>query len=495
VVQTRGKRTRAEAPVKPPLAKAKRGKGNASAVEETVPPLAPQLGETEEIPSETAPPMKGRGKRSSTRPTVEPVPAPVSLTVLVPTESLETCGSGSASADAPPPQSPSPSVTRGKKPARGRSRVQPEEAEVKEGVEVKDAEPVTPLPSRTTRRGSSTAAATITSPATATAISPASSPPPSPHSERVLILLTGYQRDSHIDKLVREINAEITNDPSPLVTHCITTVELKRTPKLLMSLNYGVMYVLTMAWLEDSANVGHPIPISFGEAEEDRERGVGERDDAEAVSEGEGEGAGGKGKRKGKAKGAKAKGKGGKVTGGGSFSKYLICDRQKEKLWNFDLRTTLRRAQRPSSSSSSSSPPLLFSSFLVYVTKGVCGCGAPKEDEMKSIIVSGGGAWLARLPTGVSKSGGGRAGSRRGEGEGAAGSGTGEAERAAGEGERGIIIISSEASAAKEVTPALMEYAKTGPGRGIYSIEFLFLAILRYEVDFETGLLSGYGFS
>lgn len=224
----------------------------------------------------------------------------------------------------------------------------------------------------------------------------------------VCVLLTGYQRDARIEKLVRDIGGEITNDPSPQVTHCITTPELKRTPKLLMSINYGA-YVITLDWLEDSAKLGRPLPLLLG-------------------------------------------------TSGDENKKYIVHDQSKERQWNFHLYSTLQQSRSHVST--------IFSQLTIYITKGVCGNNAPKADEMKNIVLSGGGIWSTKLP--------------------------GKKSQASDSAKP--IVISSGDVANKEITSSVMDYARTGPGKGIYSIEFLFLAILRFQVDYETGILEGYRF-
>lgn len=247
--------------------------------------------------------------------------------------------------------------------------------------------------------------------------------------ERVCVLLTGYQRDSRIEKLVRDIGGDITNEPSSLVTHCITTPELKRTPKLLMSINYGA-YVITLDWLEDSAKLGRPIPLLLNEEND----GDGGGDDEN------------------------------------TSKKYIVHDSNKERQWNFQLYATLQQSRRRAGS--------LLSQLSIYITKGVCGNNAPKADEMKNIILSGGGIWLSKLP---------------GKRNQIYDSSMDETSSSTSMSVKPIVISSSEV-ANKEVTSSVMEFAKTGRGKGIYSIEFLFLAILRYHVDYETGILEGYRF-
>lgn len=152
----------------------------------------------------------------------------------------------------------------------------------------------------------------------------------------IRILFTGIEYDdamkSHLSKMGHGATVEVS--PS-LATHLVTLVPLKRTPKLMIALNSGVKYVVNERWVEDSAANGSPLEIDIQSTKK---------------------------------------------------SPYLICDRTKEKLWNFKLLDVLKLPRGCTTDSGG-----VFSNLIFFVTNGVCGQVAPPAIEMKQIIESGGG--------------------------------------------------------------------------------------------------------
>lgn len=67
-------------------------------------------------------------------------------------------------------------------------------------------------------------------------------------------------------------------------------------------------------------------------------------------------------------------------------SKYIVRDKVKEELWKFDLSCTLSLPRGN-----------VFAGVSFYITSGVCGVKAPSEEEMKVIIMTGGGRYLTSI--------------------------------------------------------------------------------------------------
>jgi hypothetical protein len=141
------------------------------------------------------------------------------------------------------------------------------------------------------------------------------------------------------------------------------------------------------------------------------------------------------------------------------------------------------------------------------LTDGVAGCNAPSEEEIRSIVVSGGGTWIdgakellellrvkdtappsAAATSSASSSDSGRGKKRRLEdisemqdGEGGDGG--------------GLVIISSDTalpSVSKEIRAALQSAVDSDllSGGGVHTIEVLFLGVLRQRLMFsETDLV------
>lgn len=169
--------------------------------------------------------------------------------------------------------------------------------------------------------------------------------------DAIVLLFTKLEASEFRRELRALPSITVTTDAS-LATHIVTTAELKRTPKLMVALNAGrVRYVLQDDWLSDSAKQGHPLPIVPASALQSTPTSY-----EKALSK----------------------------------SKYLVQDREKEELWGFRLVETLTRLRF------AQSPSNVFGGIVVYVTKGVCGVSAPSEEDLQSIVVSGGGLLCLR---------------------------------------------------------------------------------------------------
>lgn len=131
-------------------------------------------------------------------------------------------------------------------------------------------------------------------------------------------------------------------------------------------------------------------------------------------------------------------------------SKFLIKDAAKEKLWGFELSRTLALPRGAGHDG-------VFEGLVVLVTPGVCGVRSPKEEDFAAIVTSGGGRWLTPSMEAPE-----------------------DAER---------LLVVSSAEVAPTVPRALVEAASRGPGRGLYSTEAVFLAVLRQELRLDEDLL------
>lgn len=148
----------------------------------------------------------------------------------------------------------------------------------------------------------------------------------------------------------------------------------------------------------------------------------------------------------------------------------------------------------------------VFSSYSFYLTDGVAGCNAPSEDEIRSIVLSGGGIWihgskelleLLRVKNAAATSS--ASSSDNGKGKKRKLDDTSEIQK--GEGERGeeggggLVIISSDTampSVSTEIRTALQSAVDSDllSGGGVYTIEVLFLGVLRQRLEFsETDLV------
>jgi len=198
--------------------------------------------------------------------------------------------------------------------------------------------------------------------------------------------------ESYKTSLEKIPNVVVTEDAA-MATHCVTTAELKRTPKLMIAINAGVQYVVTEAWVKDTIHAGAVVPVPA----------VAAREVTATV----------KGKVKTKKSGSYVDSNSSKTAGaeeaGNSKaalqlrlqnSQYLVQDTEKEQLWKFQMAATLavpRGRTVPLSSPSSSRSGGVFSSYCVYCTPGVfCQQKVPPESDLKAIVEAGGGVWLSK---------------------------------------------------------------------------------------------------
>lgn len=209
------------------------------------------------------------------------------------------------------------------------------------------------------------------------------------------LLFTGIEKE---DKLAASIGATVIDNPAD-ATYLITTLPLKRTPKLMVAINSGVSYIVSLSWLSDSSKAGKPIAIKSLDS-----------------------------------------------------SKYIIRDKEKEKLWGFSMPNTLSKSRGAGASVG------VFSNISVFLTSKICGTTAPPLDQMREIIESGQGKLVDRLIAS-----------------------TGDSQQ--------LVIVSNEAGLS-ELTDEEWVASQNGLGRGIYGIDFLFVAVLRQEIDFSVGLLA-----
>ncbi len=150
-------------------------------------------------------------------------------------------------------------------------------------------------------------------------------------------------------------------------------------------------------------------------------------------------------------------------------SKYFVRDRVKEKLWGFCLADTLvvarGKGRGRAEGEEEGHRTLVFAEYVVYATAGVCGKYAPPGEDMKSIVESGGGVWVSSLDALKSLL----------------------AERPE---LKAKVLLISAADVIKKVTAVEKKISASGAGRGIYSPELLFLAVLRQRLDLNDNLLT-----
>ncbi len=178
--------------------------------------------------------------------------------------------------------------------------------------------------------------------------------------------------------------------------------ELKRTPKLLIALNSGVKYVVGMDWFEDSARAGRPLPIPAS-----------------------------------------------------LRSSYIIKDKDREKVWAFDLTKTLKRQRQHGSG--------VFAGLRFYVPyeayEDPAQAKLPAAADMRAILESGGGQWLDKLPQG----------------------------KAEGEGEGGeIIVVVTEEALAGAGAALVGRWRRAGR---LLAAESIYVAVLRQQLDPKQGSL------
>jgi hypothetical protein len=227
--------------------------------------------------------------------------------------------------------------------------------------------------------------------------------------DAIKIIFTGIEKE---EKLVKKIKATIVDDATQ-ATHLISGDDLRRTPKLLIAINSGVKYVLNLNWLIDSSAQQKPIEIKNLQT-----------------------------------------------------CKYIIKNKEKEKLWGFNLIETLTKKRGKYADKK------IFDNFLVFIADNVCGKLAPSLEEMKSIVESGGGKLLEKMSEIPSLN------ELKGNG-------------------KLFYFISHETIASKtvlkkpikDIVQFNVENNCICGGRNVYSIEFLFLAVLRQKVDHNCGML------
>lgn len=131
---------------------------------------------------------------------------------------------------------------------------------------------------------------------------------------------------------------------------------------------------------------------------------------------------------------------------------YVVVDQAKQNLWKFDMIETLSLKRGEDNR--------VFKGLSLYITDGVCGRVAPPMPELANIVQSGGGYLLQTAPTVRKKP--------------------------------AALVVISEASVVKaNVSKAVMSLVKSGPGKGIYTIEFLFQACLRQTIDYNENIIEG----
>jgi len=242
------------------------------------------------------------------------------------------------------------------------------------------------------------------------------------------ILITGVEVDDRLKRMVAKIGGKIVDIADMAgVTHVITGSSLKRTPKMLMALNLGACYVVGVNWLEDSAQKSSPIAIDLLSPST-----------ASAVT-----------KKAGRGRGKK--------------DNYLIYDHEKEVKWApFKLVDTLtHNVERLNSPDESNG---LLDGLGIFVANDVFGNGAPSRDEMRLIVESGGGTLLTTAAE-VTKFDKGQ------------------------HSKGGIVLVHKDVK--KAPAKAIVAFAKEfEESKGLYTVEFLFSAIMRQQIDFDTGLVS-----
>ena len=234
--------------------------------------------------------------------------------------------------------------------------------------------------------------------------------------ESVRILFTGGVAKDDFEALAGKIGATVVDDPRT-ASHVVTCPDLKRTPKLLVALNSGVRFVVQPSWLTDSAKKGAPLPISSLK------------------------------------------------------SKYIVRDRKKEALWGFSMEATLSVPRGPRGRGSA-----VFQGYgFCYQVEGVTEEKVPSEAEMRPIVESGGGQWLASTDW---------------EAEGGLSA--------------PMVIVTCQEAVKKAKPPfaRLLAAARDeqtvggkdkegleGAGKrimGVFGIDLVFLAVLRQQIDFES---------
>jgi hypothetical protein len=280
--------------------------------------------------------------------------------------------------------------------------------------------------------------------------------------EPIRLLFTKIEESAYTKQLKKIPNIEITNDPT-VATYCVTTKELKRTPKLMVGLNCVLQYIIHDQWIIDSSKQGKPIPIIDGNT------GNMTKDTYKTQL---------------------------------SNSPYIVKDAEKEDLWNFHMINTLADIKISVDPASHQRLPesKVFVNYAFYVTDGVCGVSAPSEEDLIQIITSGGGSWMTTLQEyedlveGKPKP---KKGAGKGKKKGMAEEEEEDANsKTANENKKQIplIVISHPSVAKKEIKENMKDLVKKSGVKGIYSMEFIFKAVLRQKVDLNQDILDNYHF-
>ena len=357
-------------------------------------------------------------------------------------------------------------VTRGKKQAEPVKAPSPEPEP--EAVPVPEPAKKKAPPAKKGKGKASSTSVEIEEPIDNPPVDPLALPP-----QPVRLMFTKVEESDYSKQLKKIKNIEITNDPT-IATHCITTKELKRTPKLMVGLNSVLQYVIHDQWITDSAKAGKPIPI-LAEINASKENYQNQL----------------------------------------VKSSYVVKDADKEQLWNFRMVQTLTNIRFSLDPETALRLPdtKVFLNYAFYVTDGICGVTAPSEEDLVQIITSGGGSWMTTIKEyedllngngnnnnsskGNKGSSANTTASRKRKSPSTSSSSTAEAGGdAGGESKKTmpLIVISHQNVAKKEISPELIETVKKSGVHGIYSIEFIFKAVLRQQVDLEQDFLPEYEF-
>jgi pSer/pThr/pTyr-binding forkhead associated (FHA) protein len=140
---------------------------------------------------------------------------------------------------------------------------------------------------------------------------------------------------------------------------------------------------------------------------------------------------------------------------------YIVVDKAKEKLWGFSMISTLQTISQGMCCGN------VFANYLFFITKGVCESVAPPSVEMRAIIESGGGQWLDSINQLKSNSG------LKSE---------------------NLLVISEQSVAKRELNKTVLTAAKNGAGKGVYTIELIFLACLKQRIDLDSSILDTFAF-
>eukprot|EP01033_Poteriospumella_lacustris_P013383 gene13383-9583_t len=178
----------------------------------------------------------------------------------------------------------------------------------------------------------------------------------------IVLLFTKLEESAFQRYLRRLPQIRVTNDARE-ATHVLTTPELKRTPKLLVALNHRVRFVVTEAWLIDSAKQQRPLPLLPATCSPAQ---MSEPAYGQALQQ---------------------------------SCRYLVRDEEKETLWQFRLSDTLARIRYHPAATRR-----IFGRVAFFVTRGLLGETAPSVEDMRAIVESAGGVLAAasRSTTGSS---------------------------------------------------------------------------------------------